>query len=316
MAEQAYPPWISHSTLLRQVRITGRLRTLEPLRVGMGKVDTPDVTTDLPVIRVKELRSGIEVPYIPGSSLKGVFRSTAESIAKSEGVKPDPCSGLSKNNCMAARRVEGQTLEDFVKTLLKKNAIRDALKSFADNACLLCKVFGAPTYRSKIVFEDAYPVDEGGKLTSVPTGIKVGIAIDRTTGAVATGAFYRVEYVEPGALFSFSLNSTNLPNYALGLLAEVFTLLDDGLIRVGGFKSRGFGRVRATDVNLMVKHYSPISGEADRLDTLGDPGDRSVSLTPSDVRDGWIIFRGPELEALLKELRRVWKDYAVSASKR
>ncbi|MEM0482917.1 MAG: CRISPR-associated RAMP protein Csx7, partial [Nitrososphaerota archaeon] len=298
------------------VRITGRLRTLEPLRVGMGRVDTPDVTTDLPVIRVKELRSGIEVPYIPGSSLKGVFRSAAESIAKSEGVKPDPCSGLSKNNCMAARRVEGQTLEDFVKTLLRKNAIRDALKSFADNACLLCKVFGAPTYRSKVVFEDAYPVDEGGKLTSVPTGIKMGIAIDRTTGAVATGALYRVEYVEPGALFSFSFNSTNLPNYALGLLAEVFTLLDDGLIRVGGFKSRGFGRVRADDVSLMVRHYSPISGEAGRLDTLGDPGDRSVSLTPSDVRDEWVIFRGPELEALLKELRRVWKDYAASASKR
>ena len=315
MVGQTYPPWISHSALLRQVRITCRLRTLEPLRVGLGRADTPDATTDLPVIRVKEVRSGLEVPYIPGSSLKGLFRSAAESIARSVGIKPDPCSGLSRNNCMATRRVQGNSLEDYVNTLLRNNALQEAVKSFADNACLLCKVFGAPTYRSKVVFEDAYPVDEEGSLTSVPTGIKMGIAIDRATGAVAAGALYRVEYVEPGALFSFSLNSTNLPNYALGLLAEVFTLLDEGLIRIGGFKSRGFGRVKTEDASLMVRHHSPISGVADRLDTLGDPSDRSVSLKPSEVRDDWLIYRGSELAALLNELRGVWKAYAASASK-
>lgn len=315
MVKQAYPPWISHSALLRQVKVTCRLRTLEPLRVGSGKADTPDATTDMPVIRIKELRSGLEVPYIPGSSLKGLFRSVAESIAKSEGIKPDPCSGLSRSNCMATRRVEGQILEDFVKKLLRNNALREAVKSFTDNACLLCKVFGAPTYKSKVVFENAYPVDEEGNLTNVPTGIKMGIAIDRATGAVATGALYKVEYVEPGALFSFSLNSTNLPNYALGLLVEVFTLLDEGLIRVGGFKSRGFGRVRAEDMCFMVRHYSPISGTMDKLDTLGDPNDRSISLKPSEVMDDWCVFRGAELEAFLNELRKVWREYAASASK-
>lgn len=312
MAEQAYPPWISHSILLRQVKISCRLRTLEPLRVGMGKVDTPDVTIDMPVIRIKELSKGIEIPYIPGSSLKGLFRSTAESIAKSEGIKPDPCSGLSRNNCMAVKRVEGQALGDLIERLLKANALQEAVKRFADNACLLCKIFGAPTYRSKITFEDAYPIDENGHLTSVPTGIKMGIAIDRTTGAVATGALYKVEYIEPGALFSFSLNAVNLPNYALGLLAEVLALLDEGVLRIGGFKSRGFGRVKIENMNVMIRHYSPISGSANKLDTLGDSNDKSISVEPSQVMDNWIVFRGFELIKLLNDLRKVWREYAAS----
>ncbi|MEM1520650.1 MAG: CRISPR-associated RAMP protein Csx7 [Thermoproteota archaeon] len=315
LANHSYPPWVSHSVLLRQARISCRLRTLEPLRVGMGRVDTPDATTDMPVIRIKMLREGLDIPYIPGSSMKGIFRSAAESIAKSQGIKPDPCSGLSKNSCMDLKRFEGRRLSELVEEHLKSNQLQEAIKIFADSACLLCKVFGAPSYKSKVFFEDAYPVNANGRLTDVPTGIKMGIAIDRSTGAVAAGALYRIEYIEPGALFSFSLNATNLPNYAVGLLAEVFTLLDEGMIRVGGFKSRGFGRMKIEDLSMSIKHHSPVSGSADRLDTLGDSNDKVIFVKPSEVVDDWIIYRGSELTTLLNELRMVWREYAASTRK-
>ncbi|MEM2910434.1 MAG: CRISPR-associated RAMP protein Csx7 [Nitrososphaerota archaeon] len=315
MSELRYPPWISHSILIRQVELGGRLRTLEPLRIGVGKSDLPSATTDMPVIRLTELRKGLEVPYIPGSSLKGLFRSAAESIAKSANIKPEPCSGLSKDNCMVIRRVDGETLGNLIERFLKIYAFQEAISNFWENACLLCKVFGAPMYRSKVTLQDAYPIDENGELTSVPTGIKTGIAIDRSTGAVYGGALYRIEYVEPGALFSFALSANNLPNYALGLLVEVLTMLNDGLLRIGGFKSRGFGRVEFDDIFIKVKHFSPISGDEDVLNTLGDSSDRKVTVKPSESKDGQLIYKGNELRDLLDELRRVWKDYVFSISK-
>jgi len=44
-------------------------------------------------------KNGELVPAIPGSSLKGVFRSTAEQILKEHGV----CDILSKNNSCSTR---------------------------------------------------------------------------------------------------------------------------------------------------------------------------------------------------------------------
>lgn len=315
MSGQAYPSWISHSIFLRQVRVSCRLRTLEPLRIGMGKADALNAATDLPVIRIEMLRDGLNVPYIPGSSMKGLFRSASESIAKSQDVKPDPCSGLSRNNCMDLKRVEGRRLGEIVEEYLRDGRYREAIKVFADNSCLLCKVFGAPSYRSKVFFGDAYPIDEDGHLTDAPIGIKMGIAIDRSTGAVASGALYKIEYVEPGVLFGFSLNAANLPNYALGLLAEVLMLLDEGIIRVGGFKSRGFGKMKIEEMSMSIKHYSPISGSADRLDTLGDSNDKVVYVKPSEVLDDYVVYRGSELADLLNELKNVWLEYVASARK-
>ncbi|MCS7146532.1 MAG: CRISPR-associated RAMP protein Csx7 [Nitrososphaerota archaeon] len=306
--------WVYHSVMIRHVKLEGRIRTLEPLRVGMGRSEQPSAVTDMPVIRIKELSRGLEVPYIPGSSLKGLFRSAAQSLARAAGVRPEPCSGLSKDNCMVLKRVDGEQLGNLVDRLLRMGEFQRAINTFADSACLLCKIFGSPTYKSKVSFIDSYPIDDGGQLVSVPVSVKTGIAIDRSTGAVFGGALYRVEFVEPGALFTLSFTIHNLPNYALGLLSEIVELLNEGLLRVGGFKSRGFGRVKFEKVDIKVRHHLPISGSEEGLNAL-DSYDVPVMVKRSEVCDGLLVYSGSEAESLLKGLREVWRRYVSSTGK-
>ena len=66
---------------LARTIITGELVTVTQLHIGSGqKADK----SDNPVIRVNV--EGEEVPYIPGSSIKGVVRSLLESVLE---VIPD-----------------------------------------------------------------------------------------------------------------------------------------------------------------------------------------------------------------------------------
>jgi len=137
----------------------------------------------------------------------------------------------------------------------------------------------------------------------VPVGVRTGIAINRRTGAVHGGQLYQVEYVEPGARFRFSIGTTNLPNYALGLLAKVMRMLNDGWVRIGGFKTRGFGEVRVEGLRF----------------TASGPTVQGTKLLAVDEKDSELDLAGRvsstlrELEAsgdkaweVLAELEGVW----------
>ncbi|HEX9945764.1 MAG TPA: RAMP superfamily CRISPR-associated protein, partial [Thermoanaerobaculia bacterium] len=71
-----------HHTLQNRYRFEGRLELVSPLRLSSGRAS--DVT-DAPLMRD---RAG--VPYIPGSSLRGVIRSELERILAGLG----PASGV------------------------------------------------------------------------------------------------------------------------------------------------------------------------------------------------------------------------------
>ncbi|MEM3944828.1 MAG: RAMP superfamily CRISPR-associated protein, partial [Thermofilaceae archaeon] len=88
-------PWSSHRVLLRLATIEGWLVNETPLRVGVGMEPPLGSAVDL-TIRV--YLGGKSVPYIPGSSLKGIFRSTAIQLARAKGLSV--CSGLSGDTCM------------------------------------------------------------------------------------------------------------------------------------------------------------------------------------------------------------------------
>jgi len=299
--------WTSSSILLREALIQGYITNVEPLRIGAGKEAPLESLVDLAVLRISY--GGRTIPVIPGSSLKGTFRSTATAILRSLQLKA--CSGLSKETCMDAA-IPGhpyeRSLREEIESLLKMNKASEAMELFYRNACLICKIFGAPSYSSKIIFSDAYPLDENGEILPFSFNTRTGIAIDRKSGAVFKGALYTVEFIEPGAKFRFLITSRNLPNYALGLVGMIIRMMNSGEVKIGGFKTRGFGAVRIDKLSLRVKDY-PRSEEA-VLKPLDDK-DQRIDLTGLiGMKDGWLVAENENAWAVLEKLEGVWYAYA------
>ncbi len=240
--------WISNELLIRTVTFSGLIEAKEPLRIGSGKTESLTSTSDLPVLKFRI--GDLEVPVIPGSSWKGIFRSRLESYLRTHGKKV--CGGPG-NTCMDRRE-----LKDKIEYLLRKpneENRRAAIEILSKELCMACKIFGSPSYISKVYFSDSYPIKEEG-IYYFSLGRKPGIAIDRRTGAVRRGALYDVEFVEPGSKFTFNLTARNLPNYALGLLAKIIVDLNNGVLRIGGFKTRGFGRISFIKVDHSISGAS------------------------------------------------------------
>lgn len=295
--------WTSGVALLREFSLDAELVNLSPLRIGSGREPPLGSIVDLAVIRIR--REGRLEAYIPGSSFKGLFRSQCETLVRMKNPRVEPCSGLTKNTCMDIRKTaEGVTLHTAVQTKLRTRNSKEAMELFFHNACLLCKVFGAPSYAGRISFSDAY------LLSDAHYGVRTGIAIDRRTGAVFGGSLYQVEYVEPGARFSFSLRFRNLPNYAVGMLARTITILNNGELRVGGFKTRGFGQVKLESLTLRYMDYV---GAGKVLDPLEPDTDKPVDLSNIVSQDnGYYTASKEEAWKALKKFEEVWDSVNLS----
>ncbi|RLE60152.1 MAG: CRISPR-associated RAMP protein [Thermoprotei archaeon] len=265
--------WLGNHVLLREIVIEGKVRNLEPIRIGTGKETAPFAPADLLVLKFRV--GNREVPVIPGSSWKGVFRSTATRLALSRRLKV--CSGLPGESCLQGNEFDyiekaKMGFEDSVRTkiesIIKKNI----------RLCLLCRIFGSPGYFSHVSFANSYPEGE------FKFGYRTMVAINRRTGAAHRGALFTVEYVEPDTVFSFELVARNLPNYALGLLAEALMEIHSGVVRIGGLKSRGFGKIRFDEVKFEVYgNKGIVDGKFAKL----DPYDVEVEYTPN----GWDLLR-------------------------
>ncbi|MEM4677389.1 MAG: CRISPR-associated RAMP protein Csx7 [Candidatus Korarchaeota archaeon] len=290
--------WLSHSILLRETIFDGYIVNVEPLRIGSGKEPPLGAPADLAVLRIRH--NGTNVPYIPGSSLKGIFRSYATLLAKHEGL--EVCTGLSKETCGETKYVNDRKLGDLINELMMRSST-DAMKVFYEKACLMCKIFGSPLYMSKVLFSDAYPIDESGQIIDAKTNVRTGIAIDRRTGAA--GALYKVEFVEPGARFKLSIRCRNLPNYAIGILSLVLKRINEGLIKIGGFKSRGFGTVKIE--GLRFKNRDLLKEPSLIMASL-EPGiDENVDLREvAKLENGWIVSEGENAWKVLNKLIEVW----------
>jgi CRISPR-associated RAMP protein (TIGR02581 family) len=293
--------------IIREVVLEGYLVAESPLRIGVGREPPLGSAVDLAVLRMN--LNGKLVPYIPGSSLKGVFRSTAIQLANRKGLTV--CSGLSKGTCMDLRYPEfdGKTLLEKIQEEIRNRNYRRAIELFHEKACLLCKVFGAPSFTGHSEFNDSYPINEKGEVLDAPVGVRTGIAINRRTGAVHMGALYQVEYVEPGARFRFSIRTTNLPNYALGLLAKILRMVNEGWVRVGGFKTRGFGELRVDGLRFAA---SGATVQGPKLLAV-DEKDKEVDLSGdvSSTQRG-LEASGENAWRVLAKLEEVWDSVKLS----
>lgn len=266
--------WIGHLIRIRDVDVEGILVNKEPLRIGAGKEVKLGSPVDM-LLKVYMPDMG-EVPFIPGSSLKGVFRSYFDTIVRSLGGYT--CPGSGGNTCMMQNITyygEIASLEKIARKLSMEaekdpSKLSELRRLLWDNLCLSCKVFGSQSYRSKIVFYDSYPIGD------LRIGVKRGIAINRRTGAAMHKALYQVEYVEPGSQFGFHVKLLDVPNYILGLFSQGLYELNSGRLKIGGFKTRGFGWVELRNPRITITFYGSRGGSVK---------DNKLVLNPMDDID-------------------------------
>jgi CRISPR-associated RAMP protein (TIGR02581 family) len=197
-----------------------------PLLIKSGAASPNPSLPDMQFVRTMTPHG--ETVFIPGSSLKGTFRSFTEKVLRT--VNPDwACEPFPSSSNYCGRRLSEEDNTAEVYRL----------------SCRACKVYGNTRLRGRLSFTDAFPDGE------VKTETRYGVAISRLTNAVAVGPF-DIEVLVQGK-FKTSLVLENFEVWQLGLVALTLQALNDGLVKVGFGKNRGFGEVTALVTQATVE---------------------------------------------------------------
>lgn len=207
--------------MLGKIEIAGTIEVITGLHIGATDAFTAIGAIDTPVIKDKISN----LPYIPGTSLKGKMRSLL---------------GRQYNNRLVASRNE-----DDERLLRLFGVSKDASKN-------------GTFYRSRLIFTDAMleNIDELKRFTKTGTEVKEENSINPLTGESNPR---QLERVVRGAKFQLEMiynvdNDMDEQN-----IIEDFEILAKGLKLIeydylGGNGSRGYGRVKFTnlDVNCVI----------------------------------------------------------------
>jgi CRISPR-associated protein Csm3 len=220
------------------------------------------------------------VPYLPGSSLKGVLRGGSEALLRA--LDRPVCNPLDTRTACSAQT------------------------GVADR-CDACLLFGSVKGASALLVDDGLPWQpndptevRGQRAAAVERQLtaRTSVAINRQTGAAEGQRLFDYE-----ALIGVSFYPTlRLRNPQLGqaaLVAAAIGLLDDGTLRLGSHTTRGFGRVRATPQAVTVRFLDP-AGLQELLAAAGFP-----AAQPDGVLR---ICRSPDPTATMQRWRASLRD--------
>ncbi|MEO0181117.1 MAG: type III-A CRISPR-associated RAMP protein Csm3 [candidate division WOR-3 bacterium] len=224
--------------------LEGRIRCKTALHIGGAKDAYEIGGMDNPVIKTLE-----DIPYIPGSSLKGKLRSLLEWIEDKLHTRGRP-----------------ETEKEGDKTRIKDGRTRYGCRCGKPD-CPICRVFGSPaeserTYGpSRLIVRDAFPDQsslERFKNLGSETELKYENAIDRISGKAEHPR--PVERVPEGTEFEFSMvySIYEIPGENERLDIEFFpyifkamALLEDSYL--GGMGTRGSGQVEFKDLKVVFR---------------------------------------------------------------
>jgi CRISPR-associated RAMP protein (TIGR02581 family) len=281
-----------------------------PILIKSGVEGHADPTIpDMNFVRTVHPDTGERTVYLPGSSLKGVFRSYAEKIARTVGsdvkdvvADPNAYKDLNDPNIPDSERYE------------KSDCI--------------ARLFGSQVLASRIRFKDAFPTGE------VTIEQRTNVSIDRKLGSVKAGPF-DMEVVTSGE-FGAGISVRNFELWQIGLLGLILRDLSNGRIKIGYAKTRGLGDVRIAlqdveiDILYSKLHYEKAQGDGkvlglDKLLTSEEVkaygiepnlGDLDLRIRTKD-KEGWGTnlnqeIRGEEVEIFLKEcVKKHWAKFVT-----
>ncbi len=211
--------------ILNEISMTFHIEATGPILIKEG--DTKEEDSSL----MRFVVDANQKIFIPGSSIRGVWRSWCEKIARtiSNGVPLacDPFNNiLDTENLSCSKRLEKMDTSNVY-----------AL------SCPICKLFGNTSQGSRIRISDAYIVNGDIARDNLP--VRDGIGIDRFTGGSSSGAKFRYQYLSDKT-FEAEIHIRNFELWQLGLLGYLFRDFREELIPVGFGKTRGLGKVKGT----------------------------------------------------------------------
>jgi CRISPR-associated RAMP protein (TIGR02581 family) len=229
--------------LVNEAFCTLRITASGPLliKTGHASISGPDMS---PVLT---FRNGKQEAFLPGSSLKGVFRSHVEKLV---------CSLQSQVVCYPFDENEErqtdpqQRRQDYRKSCgvsftqrSKEDRQRRLMEARSDlvyaDSCPTCRLFGSTGFIGRVAIGDAYLASEENK------EFRDGVGIDRLTGGASHSAKFELEVVSAGTIFETNIHLRNFEIWQLGMLFVVIQDMEDGLIAIGSGRSRGLGKVTA-----------------------------------------------------------------------
>ncbi|MEQ8192730.1 MAG: CRISPR-associated RAMP protein Csx7 [Candidatus Eremiobacterota bacterium] len=242
-----------HKKIYNQAKFTFNIVPVTPLLIKSGQEGADPTRPSMEFIR-----SNNQV-FIPGSSIKGVFRSYSEKILKTLGKR---CCDIFDDK--AEENISCSVYLDK-KLGLKPNQGDKIYK----NCCYACRTFGCLEISSHTTFIDARPVKDP-KIEERP-----GVAIDRILGSAKRGALYSLEVVTSG-IFKTEIFMKNFQLWQLGLIGLALRDLDDGYVQIGFAKSRGLGRVNIEGLTIDLIYYQkPSNGTLKGIGSLCNDDERT-----------------------------------------
>lgn len=222
---------------------TGQLKMTTGLHVGGEKFTLS--ASDSPIVLTPEGN-----PYIPGSSLKGVLRSTIEKIVNSlpTGSNLWSCGLPSKenndpNSCPTTRMRQISSRRSG----MSSEQVAVYFETLRTQLCHTCLLFGSPLAGSRILVNDLYLVDNE---LSGAIQVRDGVAIDRDSETAKTGAKYDFEVVPATNIFDLCLTLENASAQDLQLISIGLSEFVHGFASIGGKRSRGLGACILTDLHI------------------------------------------------------------------
>ena len=241
-----------------RLTITGEIETCTAIHIGAAEDNFSPGGVKNPF-----LRNASGLPFIPGSSLKGVMRSfmerlfseveQGERLAKHVDFREGEwipvctpakmCFDLSKQDSSDSKYVE---YRDLVKARGREDDLSDFIYK---NSCIICRIFGSQVNGSKLLIRDA-EVCEGTFVEETDFELRTGVSIDRDLGKAVQGRFYDFEVVPQGTRFRFQAVAENVDEQEKHCLQILFRAMGLGLITIGGMTSRGLGSIKLTNVDV------------------------------------------------------------------
>lgn len=212
---------------------TGQLHLKTALHIGGG--ESALGASDQPIVRQPDGR-----PFIPGSSLKGAFRSTVEKLAATIGIWT--CGLMDDQQCVGPQSNEKKEFDE----MLRKPEARkkgDLFHYLNGKLCFTCQLFGSSYAASKFHVSDLSLVGE-----DTITQRRDGVGINRDSERAENKLKFDYEVVPSTLHFKCELWLENPMDVDLGLVCLGLSEFCSGFAGIGGKRSRGLGTCELRDL--------------------------------------------------------------------
>lgn len=236
-----------HKTRYNALCLSLQMSPVGSLLIKAGGYSANPSLPDMQFVRTQQAGNG-ETVYIPGSSLKGVVRGFVEKVLRT----------LDDHNSW---RWACPTFSDESQSCARQLEKTEKSTAVYQRSCGACRLFGHTRLRGRVAFSDLLPT------SAITTETRYGVAISRLSHAVAQGPF-EMEVVVSGT-FKGQLVLENYELWQVGVLATALEAMNQGLLKVGFGKNRGFGQVQVAVQEAKVEELAPLK-DTIQLRGVGD----------------------------------------------